>query len=77
MVNQTYLVALKLSQDVQHVVAATIEVHGEHLVFLNAERKLAALFPMKIVQSWSVLNHGTGSKVALKCEASRVPRASE
>ena len=56
MVEQTYLVVLKRpSQAIQHVVAATIEVHGEHLVFLNAEGKLAALFLTEIVQSWTVL----------------------
>ena len=56
MVEQTYLVALKPpSQSVQHVIAATVEVHGKHLVFLNAESKLAALFLMEIVRSWNVL----------------------
>jgi hypothetical protein len=55
-VEQTYLVALKPpSQAVQHVIAATVEVHGKHLVFLNAEGKLAALFLMEIVRSWNVL----------------------
>src|ERR1700685_1223737 len=28
---------------------------GEHLVFLNAEGNLAALFLMEIIQSWNVL----------------------
>lgn len=39
----------------QHVVAARYEVQGEHLVFINAEGKLAALFLMEIVQSGNVL----------------------
>ena len=57
MVEQTYLVALKRpSQAVQHVIAATVEVHGKHLVFLNAEGKLAALFLMEIVESWNVIS---------------------
>jgi hypothetical protein len=43
------------SQAVQHVIAATFEVQGEHLVFLNAESKLAALFLMELIQSWNVL----------------------
>lgn len=56
MIDQTYLVALKLpSHAVQHVIAASLEIHGEHLVFLNAEGKLAALFMVEIVQSWNVL----------------------
>jgi hypothetical protein len=56
MIDQTYLVALKPpSHAVQQVIAASLEIHGEHLVFLNAEGKLAALFLMEIVQSWNVL----------------------
>ncbi len=56
MVEQTYLEAFRPpSQAIQHVVAATVEVHGEHLVFLNAEGKLAALFMMEIVETWNVL----------------------
>ena len=56
MIDQTYLVALKPpSHAVQHVIAASLEIHGEHLVFLNAEGNLAALFLMEIVQSWNVL----------------------
>jgi hypothetical protein len=54
MAEQTYLVALKPpSQATQHVIAATVEVQGEHLVFLNAEGKLAALFLMEMVESWT------------------------
>jgi hypothetical protein len=56
MIDQTYLVALKLpSHAVQHVIAASLELHGEHLVFLDAEGRLAALFLMEIVRSWNVL----------------------
>jgi hypothetical protein len=56
MADKTYLVALRPpSQAVQHVIAATFEVRGKHLVFLSAEGKLAALFLIEIVQSWNVL----------------------
>jgi hypothetical protein len=56
LMNQTYLVALKLpSRAVQHVIATSLEIHGEHLVFFNAEGELAALFLLEIVQSWNVL----------------------
>jgi len=56
MADQTYLVALKPpSRAVQHIIAATFEVRGEHLVFLNSKGQLAALFLMEIVQSWNVL----------------------
>ena len=66
MVDQTYLVAFKPpSQAIQHVIAATVEVHGEHLVFLNAEGKLAALFLMEIIQGWNVLPAADGALRAL------------
>jgi hypothetical protein len=55
-IDQTYLVALKLpSRAVQHVIAASLEIHGGHLVFFNAEGELAALFLLEIVQRWNVL----------------------
>jgi hypothetical protein len=61
MMDQTYLVALKLpSRTVQHVIAASLEIHGENLVFFNAEGELAAMFLMEIVQSWNVLPRGSG-----------------
>jgi hypothetical protein len=64
MVDQTYLVAPKSpSQAVQHVISATVEVHGEHLA-LNAEGKLAALFLMELVESWMVLPAAISGKGA-------------
>ncbi len=41
MPNKTFLVRLR-SDAIQYVRAATVEIHGEHLVFLTAEGKLAA-----------------------------------
>jgi hypothetical protein len=35
----------------QHVAALIIEVYGEHLMFLDSEGKLAALFSLEIVES--------------------------
>jgi hypothetical protein len=32
---------------------ARAEIRGEHLVFLNSDGTLAALFPMEIVESWN------------------------
>jgi hypothetical protein len=37
----------------QTMVAATAEIHGEHLVLLNAEGQINALFLMDTVESWS------------------------
>jgi hypothetical protein len=52
MPNKTFLVRLR-SNTIQHVRAATIEIHGKHLVFMTAERKLAALFLFEIIESWN------------------------
>jgi hypothetical protein len=39
----------------QQVSAATAEVRGNHLVFLDAKGNFAALFLMDLVESWNVL----------------------
>ena len=55
MIDQTYVVKLKVpGHFIQHVTAARVEVHGDHLVFFNARGKLAALFMIAIVQSWNL-----------------------
>jgi len=52
MPNKTFLV--RLSSDAnQHVRATTVEVHGNHLVFLTGKGKLAALFLLDLVESWN------------------------
>jgi hypothetical protein len=57
MADKTYLVRLKPpGLAVQHVTASRFEIHGEHLVFVNSEGKLAALFLMELVQSWNVVS---------------------
>jgi hypothetical protein len=48
--NRTFLVRLR-NGAIQHVRAATIEVHGGHLVFLTAKGKLAAVFLLDLVES--------------------------
>lgn len=54
MSDKTFLVQYKAPETSnQIVVAARFELHGEHLVFLNGEGKLTALFLMEIVESWS------------------------
>jgi hypothetical protein len=56
MVDQTYLVTLRPpSQAIQQVFAATAEVRGNHLVFVDAKGSVAALFLRELVESWSVL----------------------
>jgi hypothetical protein len=41
----------------EHVYAAGVELHGEHLVFLKSDGTLAALFVLEIVESWSEIEH--------------------
>jgi hypothetical protein len=52
MLNTTFLVRLK-THAFQQVRAATVEMHGNQLVFLTAKGKLAALFSFAIVESWN------------------------
>ena len=57
MADKTYLVCLKPPSEVlQRVAASRFEIHGEHLVFVDSEGKLAALFLMELVESWKVLS---------------------
>jgi hypothetical protein len=51
MVSKTYLVKLR-SLAIQSVVAVKVEIHGEHVVFLNANHGLAGLFHLDTVESW-------------------------
>jgi hypothetical protein len=59
MTDKTYLVRLKPREiGLQTVIAARAEIHGEHIALLDSQGKLAALFLMEIVESWSVLGGG-------------------
>jgi hypothetical protein len=59
MPDKTYLVRIKAPNGaLQQVIASRAEIHGEHLVFLNSEGKLAALFLTEIVESWNEINDG-------------------
>jgi hypothetical protein len=51
--DKTYLIRLKcLDLSPHHVIAASVEIHGEHLAFLRSDGCLAALFVLEIVESW-------------------------
>jgi hypothetical protein len=54
MVDHNYRVRLK-AQAVQHVIASTVQLHGDHLVFLNSKGQLTALFLKELVRSWNML----------------------
>lgn len=54
MSDKLYLIRFKASERICHaVIAARAEIHGEHLVFLRSESRLAALFLLEIVENWS------------------------
>jgi hypothetical protein len=54
MADTAYLVRFKgTDQAPEVVIAETIELHGEQLVFLRSDGSLAALFVLEIVESWS------------------------
>ena len=55
MADKRYLISCQTPEiSTQSVVAASCEVYGEHLVFLNSKGQLAAMFLLEIVESWSV-----------------------
>jgi hypothetical protein len=56
MAEKTYLVRFKLAGlGPQQVVASKAEIQEDHLVFINSDGKLAALFLLELVQSWNVV----------------------
>jgi hypothetical protein len=52
--DKTYLIRFKTpALRPQIVIAASAEIQGEHLILLNSRGKLAALFLLEIVESWT------------------------
>jgi hypothetical protein len=68
MANKVYIVKLKPpALGVIHAVTASrVEIHDEHLIFCASEGKLAALFLLEIVESWSELPN-VGSVLPALC----------
>jgi len=57
MTGKTYLVRFKAPDtSPEFVVAESAQIHGEHLIFLNSNGDLAALFLLEIVESWDQLS---------------------
>jgi hypothetical protein len=55
--DKTYLVRFKEPDIAPHLVSASsVEIHGEHLVFLRSSGELSALFLFEIVRDWSVID---------------------
>jgi hypothetical protein len=54
MFDHNYRVRLT-TQTVQHVIASTVQLHGDHLMFMNSKGQLTALFLKDLVRSWNML----------------------
>jgi hypothetical protein len=53
---KTLLVRFKApNHGVQHVIATSVEIHADHLIFTDGHGELAALFLMEWVEGWTVL----------------------
>jgi len=54
--DKTYIVQFKVPAImVQTVKAVRAEMQGDHLVFIDSQGRLAGLFLMELVESWSEL----------------------
>jgi hypothetical protein len=57
MAEKTYLVRLKPPDlAIQQVVAVGAQIQGEHLVFVDSSGKLAGLFHLDLVESWTEIS---------------------
>ena len=55
---KTYTVMFKRpGTNIQPVIAARAEITGDHLVFLDLDGRLVALFLLEIVQSWNEISN--------------------
>jgi hypothetical protein len=55
--DKNYLVRFKEPNSTPQLVSASsVEIHGEHLVFLRSSGELSALFLMEIVRDWSQID---------------------
>jgi hypothetical protein len=58
MSEKSYIVKFKRGEiSVQPVVATSVEIQGDNLVFLNSEGRLTALFFLEMVQSWNEISN--------------------
>jgi len=54
MADKRYLIQLRLPGPAIHVlIAASVELHGDHLVFLNSKGELMFLIMLENVESWT------------------------
>jgi hypothetical protein len=58
MASKAYIVKLKppALDAVRTLIASTLEIHDEHLIVRDSEAKVAALFLLEVVESWSEIS---------------------
>jgi hypothetical protein len=57
--DKTYLVQHNVPDGSSQIIkAATVEVHGKYIAFVNSEARLTRLFLLENVKSWNALNDG-------------------
>jgi hypothetical protein len=66
MVDHTYRVHLT-TQTVQHVIASSVQLHADHLVFVNSKGQLTALFLKDLVRNWNMLPNILPDDTGLRC----------
>jgi hypothetical protein len=65
MVDHYYRVRLT-TQTFQHVIASTVQLHVDHVVFLNSNGQLTALFLKTAVRSWNMLPNMVHDDIVLR-----------
>jgi hypothetical protein len=73
MIDHNYRVCLT-TQTVQHVIASTVQLHGDQLVFVNSKGQLTALFLKNLVRSWNMLPNRVPDDTVLRRCQSLLPR---
>jgi hypothetical protein len=74
MIDHNYRVRLT-TQTVQHVIASTVQLHGDHLVFVNAKGQLTALFLKDLVRGWNILPNTLPDDTVLRRRSGTEPIA--
>jgi hypothetical protein len=72
MVDHNYRVRLT-THTVQHVIASTVQLHGDHLVFVNSKGQLTALFLKDLVRSWTMLPNMVPEETVLRRSSGTEP----
>jgi hypothetical protein len=83
MTDKAYIVRLKQPEiSAPRMTAASVEVYGDQLIYMNADQKPVAIFLLETVESWTVTDlskcapEGLSEVVELRGGAAQLPTAS-